>query len=265
MANLGALTSTSNKGKNTIEKQAEVLSQEFNGVPTMIGDMNMVREPKYHVYVYNVGPHSQFVTTNWGSVSQYGKGFHVPACPKGEPYVIALKVDDVLQEKVGLQGSNEFTFRGRDARFYVQDALNPDDPQGSWKTVRPQSPNTTNMGTNLYNWGYFWAIENPPTKEQLEAARKRMEAHFNSLIEEANALNVSRRDNEIGKTHRMAAEYFGISSAWHMVHTASISCPGCGQAIPPETIVHSCGFVRDWERAIRGGMRTREQYEASLE
>lgn len=260
MPNLGALTSVSGKGKKTVEGQAAILDQEFNGVPTMIGDMNLGRyvDPKYFVHIWNLGPIEQRITRGWCP----GGSILIPACPKGRPYIEVMKFPDVIQEKVGLQSSNEFTFRGRDARFYVQDALNPDDPQGSWKTAsRTASSVSTNMGTNLYRLGVFWTIEDSPEEEAVAAVRKLMEGYFNSLIQEANSLHITKKDNEIGSLHRHSAEWFGVATEWHTTHHATVPCEGCGTLIPPQTIIHSCGCVRDWEAALKKGMRTRQQYE----
>lgn len=260
MPNLGALTSVTGKGKKAIEGQAGVLDAEFNGVPTMIGDMNIGRyvDPKYFVHIYNLGPIEQRISKPWLP----GGSILIPACPKAQPYIEATKFPDVIQEKVGIQGSNEFTFRGRDARFYVQDALNPDDPQGSWKTAnRPSSATSTNMGTNLYRLGVFWSVQNPPEQEAVDATRKFMESYFNSLIQEANSLHITKKDNEIGSLHRHAADWFGVSTDWHTTHYATVPCEGCGALIPPQTIIHSCGCVRNWEEAVKKGMRTKAQYE----
>ena len=262
MPNLGALSSVTARGRKAVEGQAAVLDQEFNGVPTMIGDLNIGRyaEPKYFVHIFNVGPIAQRITKPWCP----GGFFDVPACPKGQPYIEAKKFQDVIQERVGIQGSNEFTFRGKDSRFYVQDALNPDDPQGDWKTCRRASSSlSTNMGTNLYRLGYFWTTSNPPESEAVDFIRKYMEDHFNSLIQEANSLHITKKDNEISNVHRAAADWFGISTDWHTTHHSTVPCEGCGLLIPPQTIIHSCGCVRDWQGAIATGMRTKEQFEAS--
>jgi hypothetical protein len=170
---------------------------------------------------------------------------------------------DVIQEKVSLQGSNEFSFRGRDAKFYVQDAINPDDPQGNWKTVRPINQGlTTNMGTNLYNWGVFWTVNNPPEEEALEKAKLRLESHLNELIIEANSLHLTKKDNEIGFTHRKAAQYFGLETEWYQIRKSKQSCPGCGEMIPFGIPMHKeCGAIFDKKRVLALGLRTKEQLE----
>jgi hypothetical protein len=242
---------TIEQGSENAKRMEDSLRKGQEAPPRMIGDMNAAREVKFYIYVYNVGPIEHHIARPWAHITPSGKEIVIPACKPGKPYGEPLLIPDVVQEKTFVSGSNEFGTRGVDGKFLAQDALNPDDPTGSWKSVRPINQGlTTNIGTNLYNFGCFWTLANPPEPEAVAKAKERLTEYANAMIVEANNMHIQKRDNEIGFVHRKMAEYLGVETEWHQVYSAKIACPGCGEAIKDGiAMCPHCSAVFDEKRA----------------
>ena len=64
---------------------------------------------------------------------------------------------------------------------------------------------------------------------------------------------------------RMADTYFNPTnpSPWNTQYIRHAECAACGLPMKPGIVVHSCGAVYDWPKAIALGLRTKEQAEAA--
>jgi hypothetical protein len=245
-----------------VAKATRALEMDKNGPIRMISDLNTMREPKYYIYIWNVGPIEHTIPRSWAANGR----LLIPACPPDKEYSEPVTLPDVIQEPVGIPGSNELRFAGRDGRFYVQDALNPDDPTGSWKTNHAiDTGRSTNMGTNLYPWGVFWSLDNPPTKEQIAKAKERLTLNCNRLITEGDSLWIAQQatgyqGDRVGHTHHVAAEWLQIETAWHRKYRRKNPCPGCGELLDEGVIIcPKCPATFDWARAVALGLRTKKQ------
>lgn len=249
-----------------VAKAAQTLQRSVNGPLVMQGDMNAQRDPKFFIYIYNCGPTEQNIPRPWA----IGGRIHIPACPRDKDYIEALKIPDIIQENAGIMGSNEIVIRGRDGRFYAQDAINPDDPQGSWKsTNKINSGLSTNMGTNLYRYGLFWSTSNPPEKEAIEKARLLWNETASELIAQGNELWTAQQDpkyagDRVGKLHKLAAAWLDVETSWHRKLEIKKVCPSCGEQIPQAAIIcRHCDATLDWGLAVQLGRRTKKQAEDS--
>jgi hypothetical protein len=238
------------------------LEKSFNGPPVMRGDMNVMREVKFWVYIFNCGPFKHVIARPWAG----GGRVTIEPCKAGEEYGKPYVLPDVIQEKTQISGANEFGFVGRDGKFYAQDVLNPDDPMGSWKNMAAiDAGRSTNIGTNLYNFGCFWTLSNPPEKEAVLKAKQRLSEFGNLKITEASALWVAQQDpkysgERVGFVHHTFADYFGIDTEWHRKYQAKKPCVGCGEMLAENAVVcFKCPATYDWEKAIAAGLRSREQ------
>lgn len=247
-------------------KAAKSIQDSQTAPPRMIGDMNAAREVKYYIHIFNLGPFEHRIARPWAHVTMAGKELVIPPCVPGKPYSEPVNVPDVVQEKSGISGSNEFGVKGVDGKFLAQDALNPDDPTGSWKNMRPINQGlTTNIGTNLYNFGCFWTLANPPEKEAVASVKARMEQFFNDKVTEASTLWIAQQDpkyngDRVSSVHHKIADYFGIETDWHRKFTARKPCPGCGESISENAIVClRCPATFDWPKAVSLGLRTKQQ------
>jgi hypothetical protein len=244
----------------------ETMNREKNYGFVFNGDANLRHEPRYFVKIYNLSEFEHKVERPWVHPQRFGNLIVIPECLPGEPYSKPFRIPDIVQMRTERPGSVELGVRGVDGRFLAQDALNPDDPTGNWKTMKPiPAGQAMNEGTNLYNFGVFWTIEDEPTPEELAKARERLEGTYNHLIEEANllALEGAKGMSAIGHLHRRAANYFGINTDWNRKFTRKIECPECGAAnIQTASVCSACPMVFSWERALRNGLRTAVQAQA---
>jgi hypothetical protein len=257
------VTATIDAGTAHAARATATMNREKNFGFVFNGDANLRHEPKYFVKIFNLSEFEHRVERPWVHPQRFGNMIVIPACEVGKPYSNPFRIPDIVQMRTERPGSVELGVRGVDGRFLAQDALNPDDPTGNWKTMKPiPAGQAANEGTNLYNFGLFWTIEDDPTQEELSTARQRLEATYNHLIEEANlrALEGAAGTKMIGHLHRRAANYFGIDVEWNRRFTRKVECPECGAPnIQTASVCSKCPMVFSWERALRNGVRTATQ------
>ena len=232
---------------------------EMNPEPESILDANIRRKPEYFVYIYNVSTMEQRVSRPWAHPDLI-----IPACGPDEPYSQPAVLPDIVQDRVERAGSWDIGVRGVDGKFLAQDALHPDFPNGDWRNYRSLSASTAgNDGTDLYAYGCWWSLSNPPTNEEVNIAKERLAATYRREIQKAAALQMAGKPNEITPMMHRAADYFDLETVWHSELKASQICPGCGEKVPASMVRHmpreKCGFVFDWNGAIRNGVATKKE------
>jgi hypothetical protein len=247
-----AVNATISSDSDNATRMSKALEKQMSDPPRMVGDMNAGREIKYWVYIFNLSAIEQRIQRPWA----HGGCVVIPAREEGKEYSEPYAIPDVIQEKRFVSGASEFSTVGRDGKFYAQDVLNPDDPMGDWKSVRPiNQGQTTNIGTNLYNFGCFWTLSNPPEPKALAKAKERMEAFYNQKLQEAETLYAAQQDpkyngDRVGLVHHTAADYFKIETVWHRKFTATQDCPGCGGTIKQGIVLcPHCKAVLDEKQA----------------
>jgi hypothetical protein len=244
---------------------SETMSREKNGEFVFTGDANLSHQPAFWVRIWNVSDLEQRIERPWVMPGHAGKIIVVPAREQGQKISKPFFIPDIVQLPVFRPGSTEINTRGVDGKFLAQDALNPEDMKGSWKTVRTVlAASLANEGTNLYWWGLFWDRTQGPDKDEPadpEAAAKaveRLEINYNRLIDEANIMALNPKTvAEIGHTHRRAANYFGRSFTWNMRYEKQNPCANCGTSLPlTASRCYQCKKVFDWTRALAEGTAT---------
>jgi hypothetical protein len=255
-------TATIESGSDNARRMEDSLRKQHDAPPRMLGDMNAGREVKFYIHIYNLGPIEHRIERPWA----IGGRIVIPACLPGQDYSESVNIPDVVQEKTFVSGSNEFGTRGVDGKFLAQDALNPDDPTGSWKSVRPINQGlTTNIGTNLYNFGCFWTLASPPEAEAVASVKSRMEKFFNDKITEAGTFWVAQQDSKyngdrVSVVHHTIADYFGIETDWHRKFKSRKPCPGCGESLAENAVCClRCPATFDWNKSVKLGLRTKQQ------
>ena len=251
-------------------KQSEVFMREKNDNFVFTGDANLRHTPSYFVRIFNVSEMEQRIERPWVMPGKGGKMIVVPAKEPEERYSKPFLIPDIVQVPTDRGGSWEMGTRGLDGKFLAQDALNPEDPSGNWKTVRTQLESALgNEGTNLYHFGCFWDATSgldtdvPPAEIAIETAIKRLEANYNRLIDEAQTMSINPKlMDQIGHLHRRAANYFGRSFTWNIRYEKQNQCPNCGTALPltaSRCFNQGCRRVVDWTRAIGEGTASVEE------
>lgn len=229
-----------------------------------VGNANMVRPVQYYVYIFNVSDHEIRIERPWCNFNpaDMSRALVIPACPKGQRVSKPYRIADVVQMPLRNDVTRTVTTIGQTGEFLAQDAINPEDPSGSWRTVRPVMPGQSfNEGVNMYRWGLFWTLNETPTDEEVNTARKRLEDNYNALITEAKNLWAmgEKGRSQIGNTHRRAASYFGLEFEWNVLYRTQKECPGCGERISDSAVICKCGATFDWQKAMDLGLRTMDQ------
>lgn len=260
-------TATIESGTPKARRGSGALENEKNNNFVFLGNANFSRKPEFFVKIFNVREREQKVDRPWVNPGRQGSTIIIPEREPTARYSKPFLISDVVQMPEQRAGDFQFSSRGVDGKFLAQDALNPEEPTGSWKTVRPVgAASLQNEGTNLYHWGCWWTIELEPTDAEVEKAVERLEATYRRLIAEAEIFAVSGPDGvkQIGNTHREAANYFELSFTWNTFFKKQSSCPNCGRAIPNSAsrcFHDGCKFVISWERALQQGTATLEEAE----
>lgn len=233
-------------------------------------DYLMGRKPDFWVYLYNIGEQSHDVYR-----PPLLANLRIPACPHGKKYVQAARFPQPLLTPQGSVDSDEITIIPADSRRFCMDIINPDNTGLDQNAV---ISNPTNVGNDLGKKGVFWSLNGPgasmnnpalfeePTEQEIEAAKKRMEAHYNKLLEKARAVETSnpKELNEIlSPEHHIAADYFGVETSWHGKRSRPMDCPNCGDRIKAGVAFHKTEegtlCIIDWKRAVASGVRTKQQ------
>ena len=243
----------------------KAMTDEANPEFTFIGDANQQHTPQYFVYIFNVSDVEVKIERPWVNFNptQRGKMIVVSARQEGERVSKPFKIADIVQVPLRNDTTRTYQSIGQHGEFLAQDALNPEDIQGNWRTVRAMATGSAiNEGTNLYHWGLFWTKNEVPADEEVSAAVNRLEANYNRLIDEAKILWATGEQGrlQIGNTHRRAAQYFGMEFEWNVLYKSLQECPGCGSKISKAAVVcPKCPAVFNWEKALGLGLRTVDQ------
>lgn len=253
------------------QRAAGVKNNEANNNFVFTGDANLRHIPEFYVGIWNVSDLEQKIERPWVTPGASRKCIIVPAKADGERYSKPFLIPDILQEPVDRAGSWELGTRGVDGKFLAQDAINPEDMRGNWRTIRPTAEAAlSNEGTNLYHFGLFWDIAGPlgedaPSEEAVRTAEKRLEATYNRLVQAANLLFMqgAKGQIEIGSLHRHAANYLRVNVPWNQQFERQNQCPSCGRALPvtaPRCAgPNGCGHVFNWEQALATGVASLEE------
>lgn len=268
------VTATLNQGSRVSRSLTKAKNEEMNGHFMLRVGPGMRHVPQTYIRIWNISDFPQRIERPWANyVPGAGKCLTIQACEADKQYSVPYLIPDIVQVPEDVASQGRLRAEDYDGKFLAQDALNPNDPNGDWRTIRLVSEaSLQSIDTNLYFWGLFWdeAPANDrlcePDSEALAMAVKRLEANYNKLINDAQALYMTGDEGrkQIGNTHRRAANYFGRSFPWNEVFQRQIQCPGCGTALPSVAVIcPKCPAVFNWEKALQFGLRTMEQAKAS--
>lgn len=205
--------------------------------------------PRYHVYLYTVCKREH-------TVQQPPAVPHlvIPACGPDEEYKKVIAIPHPFLQIERHPDKNEAIIYREVAERVAQSLCNPDNPTLDQDYVVRQP---LGFGVNLNAQGVFWSLNDPPAKEEILKARKRVEKYYASLIERARTLEIANPkelEQLINQDFHMAAEHFGLETSWHHKLIQKAECPNCGEPIKSATLayhVNAAGLicVIDEERA----------------
>jgi hypothetical protein len=156
--------------------------------------------------------------------------YHIPACPKGEPYALLLITS--RSDALDLGDNRRFPFM-ISAREIADDLLQ-----------------------DLRDHGIFLCAGARPTAEELDRARGRRDGFHHRLILEADTMWARGHSfREISDMHRRAALALGIEREWAYVPMRMADCPACGEKVKHGVAVcRHCGAILDEEKAAMLGL-----------
>jgi hypothetical protein len=168
---------------------------------------------------------------DWYISRTYGV-FHIPACPKGEPFVLLIVTARGDAIDLGDNRKFPFTISAREiAGDLVQD---------------------------LEDHGVFVCRGARPNEEELATAAERREGWYKQLVFEGDQMWArSHNFREISDMHRRAALALGLEREWAYVPQKMVDCPVCGEKVKPGVaLCRHCGAVLDPEKAAKHGVAT---------
>jgi hypothetical protein len=176
------------------------------------------------VTIANIGDQDFYISRTYGI-------FHVPSCPKDEPYSLLL-----------------ITARG--------DALDLGDNRRFPFTISAREI-AADLIQDLVVHGVFVCAGARPSEHEIAAANARREAWYQELIAEADVMwSRGHSYREISDMHRRAAISLGVERDWAFVPQRLVECPLCGEKLKPGVAVcRHCKAVLDAERAAKHGIK----------
>jgi len=156
--------------------------------------------------------------------------YHIPACPKGEPYALLLITS--RGDALDLGDNRRFPFT-ISAREIADDLLQ-----------------------DLQDHGTFVCAGARPTSEELAAATARRDSFYQRLVGEGDTMWARGHSfREISDLHRRAAIALGIEREWAYVPARMVDCPACGEKVKPGVAVcRHCRAILDPEKAAAHGL-----------
>ena len=177
-------------------------------------------------------------------------------CPADQDYLIVGEEVHPFKELIEDQNGNK-SYAYRDGFKEVSKMLNPRNP-GIDQDF--DDANSINVMGNLNQYGVFWSTHNPPLKEELAGARRRMEKSYRTELEKMAAIEARNPDEARSTANNLshaAAQYFRISTSWHRSDLGErrptneqFDCPNCAEKIAVGAAVcRHCQAVLDETKA----------------
>jgi hypothetical protein len=156
--------------------------------------------------------------------------YHIPACPKGEPYALLLLTS--RGDVIDLGDNRRFPFT-ISAREIADDLLQ-----------------------DLHDHGIFVCAGPRPSDEELAAATERRDAYYHRMIGEGDTMWARGHSyREISDLHRRAAIALGVEREWAYVPLKMSECPACGEKVKSGVAVcKHCHAILDAEKAAQHGL-----------
>lgn len=106
-------------------------------------------------------------------------------------------------------------------------------------------------------WGIFISHSNPPTEEEIQGGERRLIETCHKLVQEGDAYyNEGPTEHKnITGAHRKALKATNQKRPWGVPSIEMQVCPGCQEPISPGVVVHTCGAVLNWDKAIELGIK----------
>lgn len=228
-------------------------------------DANVSRPPDYFVYIYNIAYRTFEIRR-----PPYFPIVRLSACPPTEPYVKVMSIPNIVNEKWVDSASGEIRNRGTQGERFAMDLINPANiGVDMWASVSAEASWIDGGTDDMSRRGLFFSRNDPPTQEELDKAKARLETHYRRMLAQADELSRDPKTfREIGPEHHAAAEYFRVKASWHVIAELPSVCENCGETIKPGIPYHVNGVgvicIRDWQATVKAGVKKREDVPEEL-
>jgi len=207
------------------------------------------------MWVYNVGPKAVPISTLPGMPRV------LPPAPEGAEYGVPLPIREITLDYAGLGD-------------YKLKAVEVDDIDLAKAIVCPSCGGTGTAckeSHDLRRWGVFYSYSNPPKESELATVNRQLGETFSDLIKIADSLweDPKKRwqvEGANGNNYRMAAKHKKIERPWCMLLADMVACPACGRTNPKNSMVcDECDIILDYDKAMKFGKITQNQFEKAVE
>lgn len=224
-------------------------------------EYGLFRKPDFYVYIYSIS----------GKTFEVRRPPQIPllvlnACPEDKEYVKVAQIGDPFMQTDRNVDTGAVISHKHPATQIAQDILCPD--ARDMDSALPPDSQTV----DLRQQGVFWSLNSPPTAEEVNKARKRLETYYRKRLERNVALeytNPKELAERLGEDDHLAADYFGEEYSWHkqrvrkVTTAAKVPCSVCGNDIKPGVAFHKDSegeyCILDWKRAYEAGRVTKKQ------
>ena len=240
------------------------LMQEANMAGTMLTDFsqdaNLQRAPDYMVYVYSI-VNREFILRRPPS---WPRIIFAP-CPEDEDCKLVGAFPSPVHEVAWMEDRTFVT--SVKGEYFVADLLDPARMATQTPEALKGELNWAAATCDLTRRGLFMSLNKPPKIEEIQACRRKLEAHYRWLLGNGDELDRANRRREIGPEHHAAAEYFQYRANWHYSQAAPTPCLNCGEVVKPGLAYHmnAAGMVcvLDWKRAVQAGVKKLDEVPAN--
>lgn len=204
------------------------------------------------IYIYNIYRYEHTIFSPYNSYPL------IPACKTngsvnpedwdafGEPLVIPKTVVMLVANNKAAYLSDPVLVDGREI---AEDILGIFDPVNT-------GMNFHNRNKALTKWGCFVSASNPPTKNDMAAAKERLTNHLKKLVAQGNRYYAGNQKEKdlINYIHRDAASYLRVNVPWSDIIQDMQDCPLCRRGIPAKAVKCSfpdCGAILDEDKWLK--------------
>lgn len=202
---LPKVTAQVNTGTETARLMTEGFNRSANLVPKMDFGGMLVKFDEKKLWVYNVSRvDHKFDHPMLGNVT-------IPANTTKKHYSVWTSFPEVVMGTNYNIDENLLYPHAIKGEYFVNDLINPD---------CHGSNVSKSIGRDFSVRGVFWSYNNPPKVSEVNAAVKKLKAHYADLLERMEIVLMAFWENgrtkpEITPEHHAACEYFKVTTPWH--------------------------------------------------
>lgn len=191
---------------------------------------------EHPIYIFNVS--DQRYIRHMGGLGPYT----ILGCEPGERYSQPTKVPRIVQEPVPVD-IRKMEIRENSGLEVVLNVIG----------IAAHQP----RAQGLDKVGVFWSLQNPPLEEEIIAAENMRAENDHEMVRQADEFHNAGPIMHVNITsqHRASLTRTNQKRPWGVDSINMEICPGCQSSINPGVVVHTCGAVLNWDKAIELGIK----------